>query len=858
MKKVFLNCMLLLCALIVGSSNLWGTDIYVENFGSTATATAYSSYSGYSATAGMFSTSGTVNSHYSGSGTIGKNNYAAANLSNGYTGASGLSGCYHAGTANTEATIIQISNINIEGYESLSLSFGALGGSTTHKVNVSYIIDNGSETSLISNGAITNASWTLLSEDITGTGKSLTLIFKHKPTKAWTIRMDDIKVTGTLAAPTEPTFDPVEGDFSEDFTLHLSSSEGAAIYYTMTTDGTTPAAPTSTSTTYSSATGISINAGSTVKVKAIAIKGGVSSSVSSATYTYKAIANPVFNPSDGATVLYGESVVLSCATAGAKIYYTQGATPADPTSISTEYSAPIVLTESTTIKAIAINGLDESDVISATYAVKATTPTFSVEGGTYNAAQSVELNCTTVGANIYYTLNGQDPTSSSNKYNGTPITIASSSTIKAIAIKDGLTDSEIVSAQYTLKVPTPTFSLSPDVEYDKQQSVELGCSVDGATIYYTTNGSTPNSNSTPYTGAITVSDLTTIKAIAMKSGWTSSDVASKDYNVFIATSLPFSFNGGKSDIANTIGLRQSGLGSDYNTDNTKLKFDGTGDYLVLKINEIPGILSFNVTGNGFSGGTFTLQVSTDGTNYSDHYNILMTGGETKTIKNLPEDTKYIRWIYTYKNNGNVGLGKISLEKKTKVYGTISAAGWSSLSSQCALDLSKITGGTAYYASDASGSTVILSSTTATVPAGEGLMIKGTAGDEFAISVAESGTAISGNLLKGQTTTSIVAASTSGTYHYIFGYKTSSPSTCGFYNLENGIELAAGKAYLETEDALTQAGAPAVIRILDEENNATSIEAIGSEDKAIKFIENGQIYILREGVVYDALGRVIRK
>ena len=197
MKKVFLNCMLLLCALIVGSSNLWGADIYVENFGSTAATAAYSSYSGYSATAGMFSTSGTVQSHYSGSGSIGKNNYAAANLSNGYTEASGFGGCYHVGTANTEATIIQISNINIEGYESLSLSFGALVGSTTHKVNVSYIIDNGSETSLISNGAITNASWTLLSEDITGTGKSLTLIFKHKPTKAWTIRMDDIKVTGT-------------------------------------------------------------------------------------------------------------------------------------------------------------------------------------------------------------------------------------------------------------------------------------------------------------------------------------------------------------------------------------------------------------------------------------------------------------------------------------------------------------------------------------------------------------------------------------------------------------------------------------------------------------------------------------
>lgn len=173
------------------------TTVFLEDFGSTSSNTAFASYSGFSATTSMFTTSGEVKSHYSGSGSVGKNNLAVTNLSNGYTGASGLSGCYHTGTANTEATIIQISNIDISGCTDLSLSFGALGGSSSHKVNVSYIIDGGAETSLISNGSITNSGWTLLSEDIPDTGSSLTLIFKHKPTKAWTIRMDDIKVVGT-------------------------------------------------------------------------------------------------------------------------------------------------------------------------------------------------------------------------------------------------------------------------------------------------------------------------------------------------------------------------------------------------------------------------------------------------------------------------------------------------------------------------------------------------------------------------------------------------------------------------------------------------------------------------------------
>ena len=118
------------------------TTLYLESFGSTSSNTAYSSYNGFTATQSMFTDNTVaVNTHYSGSGSVGKNNLSAANLSNGYTGASGLSGCYHVGTANTQATIIEITGIKIEGYEDLNVSFGALGGSTSHRINVQYKID---------------------------------------------------------------------------------------------------------------------------------------------------------------------------------------------------------------------------------------------------------------------------------------------------------------------------------------------------------------------------------------------------------------------------------------------------------------------------------------------------------------------------------------------------------------------------------------------------------------------------------------------------------------------------------------------------------------------------------------------
>ncbi len=171
--------------------------VFLETFGSTSSNTAVASYTGYSATADMFTTSGDVKTHYSGDGSVGKSTLSSSNLSSGYTGASGKSGCYHVGTANTEGTILQISNIDITDCTNISISFGALGGATSHKINVFYKIDDGAETALITNGALTNANWTLLSGKVSETGKSLTLIFKHTPTKAWTIRMDDIKVVGT-------------------------------------------------------------------------------------------------------------------------------------------------------------------------------------------------------------------------------------------------------------------------------------------------------------------------------------------------------------------------------------------------------------------------------------------------------------------------------------------------------------------------------------------------------------------------------------------------------------------------------------------------------------------------------------
>ena len=75
-------------------------------------------------------------------------------------------------------------------------------------------------------------------------------------------------------------------------------------------------------------------------------------------------------------------------------------------------------------------------------------PTFSPAGGMYKTSVEVTITTATEGASIYYTLDGSDATTSSTLYNG-PITLTETTTIKAIAEKDGNTSSQ-TTATYTV------------------------------------------------------------------------------------------------------------------------------------------------------------------------------------------------------------------------------------------------------------------------------------------------------------------------------------------------------------------------------------------------------------------------
>jgi hypothetical protein len=161
-----------------------------------------------------------------------------------------------------------------------------------------------------------------------------------------------------IAVPA-PVFTPGGGTYTAAQSVTITDSmSGAAIYFT--TDGTPP---TTASRLYSGPITVSM----TQTIKALAVNSGYSNSaVTTATYTI-ATATPVFSPKGG-TYTSAQSVTIADSTPGAVIYYsTDGSTP---TTSSKQYTGPITVSSSQTLKAIATaSGHGTSSVAVAVYTI---------------------------------------------------------------------------------------------------------------------------------------------------------------------------------------------------------------------------------------------------------------------------------------------------------------------------------------------------------------------------------------------------------------------------------------------------------------------------------------------------------
>ncbi|MBQ0003475.1 MAG: chitobiase/beta-hexosaminidase C-terminal domain-containing protein, partial [Treponema sp.] len=186
-------------------------------------------------------------------------------------------------------------------------------------------------------------------------------------------------------------------------------------------------------------------------------------------------------------------------------------------------------------------------------------PVFNPESGDIDYGDTVEITCATEGASIHYTTDGTDPSAESSTYT-LPIAITSNTTIKAIAIKTGMTSSEPASSTYTVKSYTVTFDANghgtaPDPITDKHKGETITLS-ELTESGYTFDGWTDGENSFRAGTEYTIKSDVILKAKWI--GW--NDV----------TTPSFSVTDNAVDYGDTVEITCATFGADiyYTTDGT--------------------------------------------------------------------------------------------------------------------------------------------------------------------------------------------------------------------------------------------------------------------------------------------------
>lgn len=323
-----------------------------------------------------------------------------------------------------------------------------------------------------------------------------------------------------------PAFDLESGTYLDGNVVHMATQEpGATIHYT--TDGSTP---DSSSTVYSPDEGVVLDRN--MALKAIAVKEGlVDSNVTEVLYKVQVNAPSI----DLKAGTYGidQETGITCSTAGAQIYYTTNGTSPVESSTRIPYNQRIAVDRNVSIKVFAEKeGLEPSEVVSATYAFQCAAPVFNLDSGEFRNAQVVTISTSTVGGGIFYTTDGSDPSLISSKYEGSSLSMDGTSTVRAFVAKDGWNPSSIVEREYSFVCADPVLSVGSG-SYESAQSVTIATETKDAVIHYTMDGTAATTESPVYVSG-TVLDVSSdmhVSTIAVKDGYRPSNLVEADYYI---------------------------------------------------------------------------------------------------------------------------------------------------------------------------------------------------------------------------------------------------------------------------------------------------------------------------------------
>lgn len=328
------------------------------------------------------------------------------------------------------------------------------------------------------------------------------------------VRFSYIEVTYTSGEVKEnsaaPVFSPENGTaFSEDLQVTITAADGAKIYYTL--DESTP---TEASTLYTAPITIS---GESTTVKAIAVEDGKNPSVVvSATYIYDAPLNP-----DQKEIEFVYEGYEGDAAAANEPQTKDGVTLIAGAGENTSNTPMYYSTGGGNMRMYNHNTLN----VSSEYMIEKVIITFSGETYTFEkaltAAEGEALVTCNPGSYTEADVTGVWLVDDSE---GTLTLGGAKGTVRIASIKVIVN----TAAEVTPASAAPVFTPESGTTFSEDLSVTIAAA-DGATIYYTLDGSNPTTESDVYAAPIVLTKTTTVKAMALEQGKKNSPVVTATY-----------------------------------------------------------------------------------------------------------------------------------------------------------------------------------------------------------------------------------------------------------------------------------------------------------------------------------------